>query len=148
MRTTVLCLILICLISLSVPAQEPLDNSSATAIRALEHAWVEGDSRNDNRALDLIFDNSLVYIEYGETMTKGEYLGRIRTAGPHPPQIALEAMSVRIFEDSAIVVGTYRERNAKSGKIMEKRWRFVDTWINKKNGWMLVAAAASPCRDE
>jgi hypothetical protein len=25
-----------------------------------------------------------------------------------------------------------------------KRWRFVDTWVNKKGSWMLVAAAAVP----
>jgi uncharacterized protein DUF4440 len=36
---------------------------TAAAIRALEHEWVEGQSRNDNHALNLIFDNSLVYIE-------------------------------------------------------------------------------------
>jgi len=25
-----------------------------------------------------------------------------------------------------------------------QQWRFVDTWVYKKKGWVLVAAAAAP----
>jgi len=25
-----------------------------------------------------------------------------------------------------------------------KRWRFIDTWVYKKGGWVLVGAAAVP----
>ena len=53
-------------------------------------------------------------------------------------------MTVRQFGDTAIVVGTYRERQSKGGQREVKRWRFVDTWVRKKNGWVLVAAAAAP----
>ena len=75
MRMTGLLFILVCAAPLSTPAQEAPDESDvSTVILALEHAWVEGQSRNDNRALDLVFDNALVYIEYGKVMTKGEYL--------------------------------------------------------------------------
>ena len=111
-------------------------------IRALEHDWVDGQSHNDNRALDLIFDNSLVYIEYGKLMSKGEYLSRIRQAGPALSQIVMEAMTVRVSGRTAVTVGTYREREV--GKSGVKRGRFVDTWVNKKGGWVLVAAAAAP----
>jgi hypothetical protein len=51
---------------------------------------------------------------------------------------------VHIFGSTAIVVGTYRERAVKNGKSRLMRWRFIDTWVYKKNGWVLVAAAASP----
>ena len=75
MRMTGLLFILVCATSLSGSGQEaPDENDIATVILALEHAWVEGESRSDNRALDLVFDNALVYIEYGKVMTKGEYL--------------------------------------------------------------------------
>jgi ketosteroid isomerase-like protein len=127
-----------------VPAQAELDGNTASVIRALEHDWVEGQSRNDNRALNLIFDNAVVYVEYGQLVTKGEYLSRIRTEGPHPPQIAMEAINVRTLGDTAIAVGTYREKSANDGKILQRRWRFIDTWVNKKGRWILVAAAAAP----
>jgi Domain of unknown function (DUF4440) len=144
MRTIGLLLVLACATSLSVSTQEAANGDTATAIRALEYEWVEAQSRNDNRALDLIFDNALVYIEYGRLMTKGDYLLSVRSAKPQLQQIVMEAMTVRTFGSTAIVVGTYRETGVKDGKSLLKRWRFVDTWVNKRGSWMLVAAAAAP----
>jgi hypothetical protein len=118
--------------------------SSAATIRALEHDWVDGQSRNNNAVLNLIFDNALVYVEYGKLVSKGEYLSRIKGLGgiPQPSQIVAEPMTVKMFGSTAIVVGTYRERKATAGGL--RRWRFIDTWVYKKSGWVLVAAAASP----
>ena len=109
---------------------------------SLEREWVEAQSHNDNRALDLIFDNALVYMEYGRLITKGDYLLRVRSAKPQLEQIVKEAMTVRTFGSTAIVVGSYRETGVKDGKSLLKRWRFVDTWVYEKGRWMLVAAAS------
>ncbi len=128
-----------------VAAQEATDGENTVAeIRALERAWNEGEARNDNRALDLIFDNALVYIEYGKVVTKGEYLSRIRTEVPHQQQIVMEGSTVRTFGSAAVVVGIYREKDVKDGKVSLSRWRFIDTWVKKSAGWLLVAAASSP----
>ena len=85
-----------------------------------------------------------MYIEYGKVITKGDYLRRGKSAKPELQQIVLEAMTVRTVENTAIVVGTYRKTDEKGGKSLLKRWRFEDTWVNKKGSWMLVAAAAVP----
>jgi ketosteroid isomerase-like protein len=146
MKTMGLLLALICSTSLATSAQEVADGGTVATIRALERQWTEAQSRNDGGALDLIFDNALVYLEYGELVTKGEYLSRIRSTKPQPllDQIAMEAMEVRSFGGAAIVVGTYLETSAQDGKPHAKRWRFVDTWVKKKERWTLVAAAATP----
>ena len=143
MRTIGLLLVLVCATSLSGSAQESGDSDAAMAVRALEGEWVKAQSHNDNHALDLIFDNALVYIEYGKVITKGDYLLRVKSAKPQLQQIVLD-MTVRTVENTAIVVGTYRKTEVKGGKSLLKRWRFVDTWVNKKGSWMLVAAAAVP----
>jgi Domain of unknown function (DUF4440) len=135
-------LILVCASVFSVRAQEGGEGSIASSILVLEHAWFDGESRNDNRALDRIFDNDLVYVEDGRTMTKAEYLLRLKLATPHPYQVVLEATAVRTFGSTAIVVGTYREKS-QDRKTSPRRWRFVDTWVNKKGSWMLVAAGSS-----
>ena len=146
MRKMGLLLVLICSTSLSASAQEVADGGTVTTVRALERQWAEAQSRNDSAALDLIFDNALVYVEYGRLVTKGEYLSRIRSAKPQPllDQIVMEAMEVHSFGSAAIVVGTYREVSAKDGKPRLQRWRFVDTWVKEKDRWMLVAAGAAP----
>jgi hypothetical protein len=142
MRTAGVLLILVCAASLPVSAQETTEGEVATAIRALEHQWFEAQSRHDNRALDLIFDNALVYVEYGRLITKGDYLLQVKAAKPGASQISMEAMTVHTFGEAAIVVGSYRDNSALSGKSV--RWRFVDTWVRKNGRWMLVAAAAAP----
>ena len=137
-------MVLVCATALPDSAQEASGSDAATAVRALEGEWVRAQSHNDNHALDLIFDNALVYIEYGKLVTKGDYLLRVRFTKPQLEQIVPEPMTVRIVENTAIVVGTYREIGLKDGKSSFKRWRFVDTWVKEKGSWMLVAAAAVP----
>ncbi len=143
MRTLAYLAVLVCA-TLSVPAQDAADEGTASNLRALEHDWVEGQSSHDNASLDLIFDNALVYIEYGKVMTKGEYLSRVKKVSSHPELIVMEAMTVRTFGGTAIVVGTYREKGRKDGKPFLQRWRFIDTWVKTEGNWRLVAAASSP----
>jgi hypothetical protein len=125
-------------------AQDAADPGTAASIRALEKQWTVGQSRNDNRALDLIFDNALVYVEYGRLISKGEYLARIKSVSPEIDQIAMESMTVRTFGTTAIVVGTYVEKQRDHEKRTIQRWKFLDTWGYQKNSWVLVAAAAAP----
>ena len=135
-------ILLICL-PLLVSAQDLSNDDTSANIIALEHAWVDGQSRSDNGALNLIFDNALVYIEYGKLVSKGEYLSRIKTASPSEQLVVMEGMSVRVLGGTAIVVGTYREKDVKGGTASVARWRFVDTWVKKEGSWKLVAAAST-----
>jgi hypothetical protein len=93
--------------------------------------------------LNLIFDNVLVYVEYGRLVSKGEYLSRIRWEAPNLDEIVMERITVRAFGSTAIVVGTYREKQATGGPPGIRRRRFIDTWVYKQSGWVLVAAAAT-----
>lgn len=137
-------LILACAGLLSVRAQESSEDIASRAILALERTWFDAESRSDNRTLDRIFDNALVYIEDGKLVSKGEYLSRMRLAGSHPLQVEAETATVRIFGSTAIVVGTYRELGSKNAKTVLRRWRFIDTWVNKNGNWRLVAAGSAP----
>lgn len=123
-------------------------NSEGTsAIRSLEQQWTTGQARNDSSALNLIFDDALVYVEYGKLVSKSEYLARIKHAQPEVDQIEAETTSVQIFGQTAIVVGVYAEKRMRGNRRQFQRWRFIDTWVYKKNGWVLVAAGASPIKD-
>src|SRR5579859_32429 len=125
-------------------AQDAAETSAAVTIRALEQEWTAAQARNDNRALNLIFDNAVVYVEYGRLISKGDYLSRIRQKQPELDQIAMEPMAVRLFGNTAIVIGTYTEKQFHGGRNQVKHWRFIDTWVYKKSGWVLVSAGAAP----
>ena len=143
-KSIILLLISLCAFIPQTASQESSQEGTEAAIRALEREWTVGQSRNDNRALDLIFDNALLYVEYGNLISKGEYLSRIRQYAPALDQIEAGPMTVRLFGSAAIVVGTYVEKQVHSSRTQVIRWQFIDTWVYKKNGWVLVAAGASP----
>jgi hypothetical protein len=143
-KSIILLPILLCAFVPSAASQETPQEGTAATIRALEREWTIGQSRNDNRALDLIFDNALVYVEYGNLISKGEYLSRIRQSAPELDQIEAGPMTVRVFGSTAIAVGTYVEKQIQGSRTRVSRWQFIDTWVYKKNGWVLVAAGASP----
>jgi ketosteroid isomerase-like protein len=144
MKILGLWLVLMCAMSWPISGQEVAAGDIATTIRALEAEWAEAQAHQDNRALNLIFDNDLVYIEYGRLVTKGDYLSRVRLPQPDPSQVVMESLTVRAFGSTAIVVGAYRETGTKNGKRWLKRWRFLDTWVYTTGRWMLVGAAATP----
>ena len=123
------------------------DAAASGAIRALEHEWVDAQSHNDNRALNLILDSDVVYVEYGRLVTKADYLLRIKHEDPSTDEIVMEPITVRVFGSTAIVTGSYRETQRHGGIRKFTRWRFVDTWAYKKHGWVLIAAGSTPVRD-
>lgn len=141
----ILSCILVMAMSAVLHAQQTSESVEVT-IRALERQWTEAQAHNNNRALNLIFDNALVYVEYGKLVSKAEYLSRVRQEIPADDEVVNEDMSVRAFGTTAIVVGSYREKQRHQGRVSGVRWRFVDTWVYKKNGWVLVAAGSTPVR--
>lgn len=126
-------------------AQESSDPGDRSNILALEHAWDQAQERGDVKALAVIFDNSLVYVDYdGELMTKAAYLGRVKANNIHMEQIVADEMSVQMFGNTAIVVGTYRVKGMENGKPYLHHGRFTDTWVRTKGNWICVAAATTP----
>ena len=148
MRVKVIGLIILlcCSPALLLRAQQADDAASGT-IRALEREWDEAQSHNNNRALDLILDNSVVYVEYGRLVTKADYLLRIKHQDPSTDEIVMEPIIVRVFGSTAIVTGSYRETQRKAGVRTFTRWRFVDTWTYKNHGWVLIAAGSAPIQE-
>ncbi|MGA7400947.1 MAG: nuclear transport factor 2 family protein [Candidatus Sulfotelmatobacter sp.] len=130
---------------LAAGAQNSRDVGGGTTILALEHAWDQAQERGDVKALAAIFDNSLIYIDYdGKLLTKAEYLARVKANNTHIQQIVAEEMSVQMFGNTAIVVGSYRVKGIENGKPYLRRGRFTDTWVLTGKNWICVAAAATP----
>jgi len=124
-------------------AQSDDDVSAGTKILALEHAWNQAEALGDLRALDALFDNALLYVDYdGQLMTKAEFLSQVKST--HVQQVVTQSMTVHVFGQTAIVSGTYQSSERKNGKPIVRHGRFIDTWIYKDSTWVCVAAQATP----
>jgi ketosteroid isomerase-like protein len=137
--------ILVCAALLSTVAQNGADGSAVGKVLALEHAWNQAAERKDTKALDAIFDNSMVYVdEHGILRTKAELLAWIRLADSHPQQEVTQSMTAHMFGGTVIVTGVYVANGVKNGKAYVRRGRFVDTWSFKDGAWLCVASQPTP----
>lgn len=126
-------------------AQNTGDSAAVSNILALEHAWDQAQERGDVKAMAAILDNSLVYVDFdGQILNKAGYLDRVKSNSVHMQQIISEQMSVQMFGETAIVIGSYREKGVENGKPYVRRGRFTDTWVLINAHWMCIAAGTTP----
>jgi ketosteroid isomerase-like protein len=79
----------------------------------------------------------------GSVSSKNEFLASIKSPDYQPSQAVTEQTSVRVYGDSAVVVGILRVKGTDKGKLFVHRERFVDTWIKRNGGWQCVATTST-----
>jgi hypothetical protein len=138
-------LILICLLSLPAANQSvPAPSTEEVRLLSLEAAWNRAEQQQDARALDLLLANTLSYVDYdGSLMDKAHFLASAKDHSLHPAQIMDESVKARIYGQSAVVTGVYRETGTDKGKPYQRRGRFTDTWIKVGNSWQCVASQST-----
>jgi hypothetical protein len=124
-------------------AQGGDESATRSKILALEHVWNQAEAFKDLKAMDSLFDNALVYVDFdGTLMTKAEFLSRVKSA--HLQQVVTQSMTVQVFGDTAVATGIYQSSEFKNGKTLMRRGRFVDTWVYRDSNWVCVAAQSTP----
>jgi hypothetical protein len=137
--------IMICGAFLLAYGQDDANSGAITKVLALEHAWNQAEKTKDTMALDALFDNLLVYVDYDGTLrTKAEFLAQVKSSDSQPQQEITESMNARAFKGSVVVTGIYVARGTDHGRPYVRRGRFIDTWIFEDQGWHCVASQATP----
>lgn len=146
MRADVLVVAMACWLSLFGAAQTSADRDAGSIIRTLETVWDRAEEKGDIRALDLIFESSMIYIdEDGSLLTKTEFLNRVtKETGSYVQWLVAPTMSINVYGDTAVVVGSYRVAGVSGGKPYQRTGHFIDTWAFKNGVWRCVVAQATP----
>ena len=130
-----------CVGTWSAHAQAPVDTDSR--VLALERLWGQAAQFRDIKALESIFDKSLVYVHIdGRLMTKAEVLEDTRMASS--VDIVVESSMARSHGNTVIVAGILRLKGVEGGKPYLRRGRFVDTWLYEEGHWMCVSSMTTP----
>jgi len=144
MRRSIGLTILVCLVTWQAHGQRQSDAESK--VLALERLWGEAAQLRDIKALESIFDDSLVYVDIdGRLMTKAEVL--VDTKTTTPVEIVVESEVARTHEHAVIVTGVMRLRGIENGKPYLRRGRFVDTWLYKTGHWVCVSSMTARTRN-
>ena len=133
--------VLACIATCFARAQSPADAESK--VRALEHLWGEAAQFRDIKALESIFDDSLVYVHIdGRLMTKAQVLAD--TKATTSVEIVVESSVAHSHGTTLIVSGVLRLKGLERGKPYMRHGRYVDTWLYKDGNWLCVSSMTTP----
>lgn len=145
MRKSVVIAVTSFVLLLFAAGQSKRSRDDESRLLAEEIVWNQAEAKGDIRALELLFDDSLVYVdERGDLLTKAQFLARAKAEGYHPQSITTPSMSVQLYGNTAVVTGTHNFETVKSRKSVTREGRFTDIWINGDGRWICVAAQTTP----
>jgi ketosteroid isomerase-like protein len=145
-RRKILACAIVGLLATLATAQDSDERDAASKVQALEKFWDRAEQQGDIRALDLIFDESMTYVdEDGSLLSKAEFLSRVvKEAGTQVQSLVTPALSVHVYGDTAVAIGIYTYKGVRKGMVQQREGRFIDTWVLKKGGWVCVVAQSTP----
>ena len=150
MKTTpsVWCGVSVALLSLMVVAQaQEMGGGTEKAVAALEQQWLQSQKTNNP---DLVAP--LLADKFTNTGSDGKVSGKAatlaRAKATKYDSVDYEDLKVTVFGATAIATGVFKAKGTdESGKPMDLRERFTDTWVKMPSGkWQCVASHGSPIK--
>jgi ketosteroid isomerase-like protein len=126
------------------PQTTIVHDSDVYRVMALETLWNQAEVARDTLALTQLVADNFVYVDIdGSLKNKAEFLATIKNAPERIETLVNDSMVPRVYEDTIIVSGTYRERGMLNGKPYSRRGRFTDTWVRQGSSWICVASQST-----
>ena len=117
------------------------------ALMDLEHQWVKAALASKGEALAPLLATEFVSVQSDGTMqTKAQYVAMTNKSKWQVSEVS--DMKVQVHGDSAVVTGVWTGKGTDgTGKAVDARERFADTWVKTPDGkWQCVASASAPMR--
>ena len=137
MKSTVIRFILAVLFAL-VPAIASAD--PAGDVEKMEQKRMLAVLNADMPALDAIYADDFFYnTSSGPSLTKSEYLPRYASGELKIHSADSEARDIRVYENTALVTGIVHVNLTTKGETKTLHLRYLNVWMKRANGWVLVA---------
>jgi hypothetical protein len=130
-------------------AQNPVASShgSDSLLIALENAWNQAQLHHDSKALEgLVADTFISTDNDGTFMNKAQFLVDNKDLSYAPSVMTNSDVRVFVYENAAVVAGTYHAKGVNKGKPFDHYGRFTDTWVYMNGKWLCVASHTSPLK--
>lgn len=102
-------------------------------------------SKNDTAALEKLYaDDYTLVTQTGETATKAERIGAIKSGDLKFESVAFSEIKVRGYGDTAVAIANSSGKSTNKGKTTETAFRITFVANKSKDGWRLVSAHLAP----
>lgn len=139
MRKLLFCLFLVCAATALAQAQNaPTRRNLAPdgELRAAEQSLVDAERDGDTATLDRMLGEEFVATgATGIQTTKKDFIDWYHPK--HYKYMTAEELDVRVYGDTAVVLGKCRQLNLDADK--EEATRFTDVWVKRAGRWLIVA---------
>jgi len=130
-------------------AQNPTGSShgNKTLLLELENAWNKAQLQHDSKALDgLVAETFISTDNDGAVVTKAQFLADNADLAYAASLMTNSDEQVFLYENAAVVAGTYHAKGSYKGRAFDHYGRFTDTWIFQNGKWLCVASHTSPLK--
>ena len=148
-RRSCLVFSLVCLLLCGAPrcpaqqshAVQPSLSADMKAFQHLENRWSEAIGKRDQYALELVLSSEFVDVSAtGDVTTRNQQIAMLFEKGAEPLSVDRRVLSVRIFDNLAVVIGTYSELQRVHGKRVIRSGMFTHVYQNARGNWLCIHA--------
>ena len=144
-------LLMLCLFwlagSLAIAQNGTSSHGDESLLIALENAWNQAQLHHDSKALDgLVADTFISTDNDGVFQTRAQFLPDNKDPAYAPSLMANSDERIFLYENAAVVAGTYHAKGLYKRKPFDHYGRFTDTWVFMNGKWLCVASHTSPLK--
>jgi ketosteroid isomerase-like protein len=146
-KTLVWCVVAVLSLMIAVQAQDKRGSGTEKAVAALEQQWLQSQKTNNpDLVAPLLADKFTNTGIDGKVSEKAAMLATAKAT--KYDSVDYEDLRVTVFGRTAIAMGVFKATGTdESGKPMDLRERFTDTWVEMPSGkWQCVASQGSPIK--
>jgi ketosteroid isomerase-like protein len=128
-------------------SQAQTTGGTEKAVAALEQQWLQSQKTNNpDLVAPLLADKFINTSSDGKVTDKAQMLADSKAT--KYDSVDYNDLKVTVFGDTAIATGLFTAKGTDpSGKSLDNRERFTDTWVKMPNGkWQCVASHGSPVK--
>ncbi len=109
-------------------------------VERMEQKRMQAVLNADMPALYAIYADDFFYnTSSGPSLTKSEYLPRSASGELKINSADREARDIRIYDNTALVTGIVHVNLTTKGETKTLHLRYLNVWVKRANGWVLVA---------
>ncbi len=128
---------------MSEPADPPA--SAVEQVLRAEREWLLAHLRLDLQALDRLMAPEYSQIDdRGRIVSKEQVLESFRSGGRGWEEAHSDEHDVRIYGDTAVVIGRWRARGINAGQPFDYAARYVSVWVESDGKWRMVSDQSTP----
>jgi len=116
------------------------DTSDTPTLLRLEDDWARALVRRDTAVFQRLLAPGFVYTEDDRTMTRDQVLHEVGSGSDTVTAAHNEEMQVHRFGPTAIVTGWLVVQGRGAEGAFDRRFRFTDTWVKRRNRWQIAGA--------